>query len=479
MADLSTAELNDLPDSAFAYIEPGGTVTDGKTSPRSKRHFAIHDAAHVRNALARIAQGAKFGDEAMPKVKAAAKKFGIDVDESKAAALAGLELRRQRRSSMLAVPERLPLAFARGNVEMRAMPNGTGGTSFRFTGYAATFNDPFEMWDMWGEPYIEEVEPGAFTRTLANNCDVAFLIGHYDAGILMARTKSGTMRLSQDTRGLDVNVPAMDGSREDVRALASAVERGDMDEMSCAFVTRQQAWNSDFTHRSMLEMDLHRGDVSAVVFGANPGTAGSSMTALPTEALTLRRPVAVRMPTQPYTAHDGETNECVQCHSVNDNSASFCDQCGTAMSPVGRPNMGGVEDMTQLCPAYGCGRWNSADAKYCGGCGYELAGTTAGYWAAGRPGERRGAFQVDTTDGPDYNPANNGLAAVKCPYSTSNGCGQVNPGGNRFCGGCGGPLYAEDGTIIADDLGVPQELEGDSQALARRRRELELLRLSA
>jgi hypothetical protein len=489
MADLSTADLNNLPDSAFAYIEPGGTKDgDGRTVPRSKRHFAIHDAAHVRNALARIAQGAKFGDEAMPKVKAAAKKFGVDVDESKAAGLAGFELRRQRRSSMLAVPERLSLAFARGNVEMRAMPNGTGGTSFRFTGYAATFNDPFEMWDMWGEPYTEEVQPGSFTRTLANNCDTAFLIGHYDAGILMARTKSGTMRLAQDSRGLDVSVPAMDGGREDVRALASAVERGDMDEMSCAFVTRQQAWNDDFTHRSMLEMDLHRGDVSAVVFGANPGTAGSSMTALPTEALTLRRPVSVRMPTQPYTAHDGETNACPQCQSVNDNAAAYCDQCGTAMKPVGMPNMPGVEDMIQACP---CGQWNSADAKFCGQCGRSLSGGVPMYWKQGRPaGRRSGDEIVDMSGAMDYNPVPHAYDPAAIPCTASADCtakGVKNSPDAKFCDQCGSAIpassYAGNGVEVVDDSGVVEDIEGasmnDAELLAHRSRELELLELSA
>jgi hypothetical protein len=82
-ADLSTKDLNDLPDSAFAHIEDGGSKDeDGKTTPRSKRHFAIHDKAHADNAAARIAQGAKFGDEALPKVKAAQKKFGSNSDDT-------------------------------------------------------------------------------------------------------------------------------------------------------------------------------------------------------------------------------------------------------------------------------------------------------------------------------------------------------------------------------------------------------------
>jgi len=81
-ADMSTASINDLPDSAFAYIEPGGSKDeDGKTTPRSLRHFPVHDAAHVRNALARAPQS-PFGEKAMPKIRAAAKREGIEVSDT-------------------------------------------------------------------------------------------------------------------------------------------------------------------------------------------------------------------------------------------------------------------------------------------------------------------------------------------------------------------------------------------------------------
>lgn len=81
-AEISTAAANDLPDSDFAYIEPGGTKDEsGKTTPRSKRHFPVHDAAHVRNALARASQS-PFGEKAMPKIRAAAKKFGVEVSKA-------------------------------------------------------------------------------------------------------------------------------------------------------------------------------------------------------------------------------------------------------------------------------------------------------------------------------------------------------------------------------------------------------------
>lgn len=76
-AKLTSAAINNLPDSAFAYIEPGGKKDkEGKTVPRSKRHFPINDAAHVRDALSRAPQS-PFGSKAMPKILAAAKKFGV------------------------------------------------------------------------------------------------------------------------------------------------------------------------------------------------------------------------------------------------------------------------------------------------------------------------------------------------------------------------------------------------------------------
>jgi class 3 adenylate cyclase len=70
MARLGARERAQLPDSAFAYIDSKG-----------KRRLPIHDAAHVRNALARFGQVA-FEDEAArdrarSRLLRAAKKHGI------------------------------------------------------------------------------------------------------------------------------------------------------------------------------------------------------------------------------------------------------------------------------------------------------------------------------------------------------------------------------------------------------------------
>jgi len=85
-AKIGTRSKNDLPDSDFAYISPGGKKdASGKTVPRSLRHLPIPDAAHVRNALARLGQtdiSPEAKKAALRKIKAAAKKFGIKVSAS-------------------------------------------------------------------------------------------------------------------------------------------------------------------------------------------------------------------------------------------------------------------------------------------------------------------------------------------------------------------------------------------------------------
>jgi len=59
----SRAFVNDLPDNAFLYVEPGGKKgEDGRTVPRNLRHFPVRgadgklDLPHLRNAIARIPQ---------------------------------------------------------------------------------------------------------------------------------------------------------------------------------------------------------------------------------------------------------------------------------------------------------------------------------------------------------------------------------------------------------------------------------------
>ena len=85
-AKLSAKAINNLPDSDFAYIQPGGKKdSEGKTIPRSLRHLPIPDAAHVRNALARLNQTnipAEAKKKALSKITRKAKEVGVHVSKS-------------------------------------------------------------------------------------------------------------------------------------------------------------------------------------------------------------------------------------------------------------------------------------------------------------------------------------------------------------------------------------------------------------
>lgn len=98
MADTQKAvwtqkEMDALPDSSFAYVEPGGTKAD--------RHLPYKDAdgnidkPHLRNALARLEQTdipPEAKEKARTKLEAAAKEVGIDVGEDETKAAKGGEM---------------------------------------------------------------------------------------------------------------------------------------------------------------------------------------------------------------------------------------------------------------------------------------------------------------------------------------------------------------------------------------------------
>jgi len=102
LAKWNTAYINDLPDSAFAYIEPGGSKDEsGKTVPRSKRHLPYKDksgkidVAHLRNALARLKQthiSAEAKRKALRKLLAAARKVGVKTSTELSALFSDEEL---------------------------------------------------------------------------------------------------------------------------------------------------------------------------------------------------------------------------------------------------------------------------------------------------------------------------------------------------------------------------------------------------
>jgi HK97 family phage prohead protease len=152
-------------------------------------------------------------------------------------------------------------------LEVRAKAGASNVSTIE--GYASVTESPFEMWD-WLGPYSEVVRTGAFGKTLAENPQVQLLLNH--GGLAMAYTKAGSLRLAEDSTGLHMEAD-VSTKRHDVGDMLAALEDGSVDEMSFAFRVTRQQWSPDYDQRDILEVDLHRGDVSVVNFGANPATS--------------------------------------------------------------------------------------------------------------------------------------------------------------------------------------------------------------
>jgi HK97 family phage prohead protease len=144
-----------------------------------------------------------------------------------------------------------------------------GKEFFRVEGYASITDRAYRMWDIFGE-YDERIAGRAFDQTLSEKPDVAFLVNHRDT--TMARTTNGTLELSVDSLGLR-STAWLNKARQDVRDLVSAIEDQLITEMSFAFTIEDAEWSDDFTTYEIQRVDLNRGDVSAVNYGANPYTS--------------------------------------------------------------------------------------------------------------------------------------------------------------------------------------------------------------
>jgi len=176
------------------------------------------------------------------------------------------------------IDEKRSIAYS--NLEVRA--EGEGNT---LVGYAAVFDSPSEPM-----PFIEYVKRGAFSKTLNDGADVRLLIDH--EGVPLARSKSGTLALEEDERGLRVEAE-LDPTNPDAARIISAMKRGDLNQMSFAFRTIKDNWSDDRSVRELREVQLF--DVSVVTFPAYEETvaelrsAQAPATIAPTSKLLLRK----------------------------------------------------------------------------------------------------------------------------------------------------------------------------------------------
>ncbi|GJD99479.1 HK97 family phage prohead protease [Methylobacterium isbiliense] len=136
-------------------------------------------------------------------------------------------------------------------MEQRAAALEVRAAGRRLTGLAAVFGVEARIADPSRGAIRERIAPGAFTASLAG--DVLALRDH-DARRVLGRTKSGTLRLREDARGLAFELDLPDTSEgRDVLVMA---ERGDLGGMSFGFSVRPggEVWTGDL--RELRAVDL-------------------------------------------------------------------------------------------------------------------------------------------------------------------------------------------------------------------------------
>jgi len=166
-----------------------------------------------------------------------------------------------------------------GNIERRAVTE-LRVAGRRLEGYAAVFGSEARIAN-----FTETIAPGAFVDTLSGARDIVALVDH-DATRLLARTKSGTLRLGEDHTGLTfaLDVPETQAGR-DVLALA---ERGDLGGMSFGFTVPKggERWQGHL--RQLTRVDLR--EISVVsAWPAYQDTTVAARALLPPRLAKARR----------------------------------------------------------------------------------------------------------------------------------------------------------------------------------------------
>mgnify|MGYP003584721747 FL=1 len=135
-------------------------------------------------------------------------------------------------------------------------------------GYAAVFNSKTSI----GGWFDEVIEAGAFSRSLSDNGDIRALFNHNWDNVL-GRTKSQTLELREDEKGLNFKVELPDTSV--ARDLTISMERGDINQCSFGFFITDEEWNYNVEPalRTIKEVELF--EISIVSIPAYDDTEAS------------------------------------------------------------------------------------------------------------------------------------------------------------------------------------------------------------
>ncbi|MDT2850172.1 HK97 family phage prohead protease [Vagococcus carniphilus] len=133
------------------------------------------------------------------------------------------------------------------------------------SGYASVFNSKTTI----HEGLEEVISPGAFSNAISNNSDVRCLFNHSWDSVL-GRTRSGTLKLEEDKKGLKFEVELPDTTL--ANDLIKSIERGDIDQCSFGFWPTKEVWDYDSNPvlRTIESVELY--DVSIVTLPAYADT---------------------------------------------------------------------------------------------------------------------------------------------------------------------------------------------------------------
>lgn len=148
-------------------------------------------------------------------------------------------------------------------------------------GYFSVFNQPYEVFPGW----IEEIAPGAFSRTLRENKDVKVLWNH-NSDIVLGSTINRTAALREDNVGLFGSNEINEDDQEAKNGYAR-VARGDVRGCSFGFEikTMEERWDDEGNYRTRItDVDLY--EVSPCTF---PAYAQTSISARAKEELEEAR----------------------------------------------------------------------------------------------------------------------------------------------------------------------------------------------
>lgn len=168
-------------------------------------------------------------------------------------------------------------------------------------GHAAVFDQWTTLIDCDWWTWREKIRAGAFSNALREKQDVRCLINH-DSNLVLGRSTSGTLRLSEDNVGLLTETDPPD--TQVARDLLVSMQRGDITQMSFAFCTRTSGgevittekdgittidYGSSFAtiwregdkwieERELIDLDIS--DVSIVTYAAYPQTDAAVRSAI-------------------------------------------------------------------------------------------------------------------------------------------------------------------------------------------------------